>query len=505
MAGVWSWGEEPAAAPVRVPARPHRSVEDLLGQVWARRFLMLAVFLGLLLVGLAAVSQLKTTYTADSSLLVRLGQAYVYDPKVGDAARGAAPTNDEVIQSELEILGSSELKTRVIRDVGLARLSPALAAMDAKARTPEQHREAEGAAVRLLDGGLKLKAAPDTSIIRLSFTHRDARTAALVLNTLVDEDLRYRQQVLNARDVGPLEAQRRTLADELARVDAQSTRFLTDNGIGDFDAEKASLAQLYGQLLADGASARASLSEAEGRLGVTSALAARSPSEIGLYRDLDHAPADQLAKLRTDLNDLLARYRPTSQPVRDKQAQVAAAEALVRGGDALVVGRRLGPNPVLQTLQTERNTTAAQASSMRARAGELQGELARVVARRQRLAQLEPQWLDLQRQRDVLTADVRTFTQRVQDSRAQQALSAAGDDGDVRVVQRAYTPTRGASLKAPALLAATAFAGFAALCAGLLAAFLSRGFPSAGAAERTLDMPVLAAVPARGRRGAARA
>ena len=497
MAGVWSFGEEPAVAPVRLSARPHRSVEDLLGQVWGRRFLMLAVFAALLLLGLAAATQLKTTYTANSSLLVRLGAAYVYDPKVGDAARGAAPTNDEVIQSEMEILGSAELKQRVIRDVGLARLSPALAAKDAKARTPEQHREVEGEAVRLLDGGLKLAAAPDTAIIRLSFTHRDARTAALVLNTLVDEDLRLRRQVLNARDVGPLEAQRQRFADELARVDAQATGFLTANGIGDFDAEKASLAQLYGQLLADGASARAALSEAEGRLGVTSALASRSPAEIGLYRDMDHAPADQLAKLRTELNDLLARYKPTAQPVRDKQAQLAAAEALLAQGDGLVVGRRLGPNPVFQSLQTERNTTAAQAQSMRARAGELAGELARVVARRQKLAELEPQWLDLQRQRDVLAADVRTFTQRVQDSRAQQALTAAGDDGDVRVVQRAYTPTKGSSLKRPALMAAAVFAALAALCMGLVAAFLSRGFPSAGAAERTLDMPVLAAVPAR--------
>ena len=499
MAGVWSLGEEPAVAAVRAPLRPRRSTEDLLAVVWGKRFLMLAVFALLLVLGLAFASRLKTTYTAGSSLLVRLGQAYVYDPRVGDAARGAAPTNDEVIQSELEILGSAELKLRVIRDVGLARLSPALAARAAAARTPDAQRAVEGEAVRALEGGLKLGAAPDTSIIRLSYTHPQARTAALVLNTLVDEYLRHRQDVLLARDVGPLEAQRQRFADELARVDGAMASFLTTNGVGDFDAEKASLAQLYGQLLGDGASARAALSEAQGRLGVTSALASRSPSEIGLYRDLDHAPGDALARLRVELNDLLARYRPTSAPVRDKQAQVAAAEALLQQGDALVVGRRIGPNPVFQTLQTERNTTAAQAQSMRARAAELEGELARVVARRQKLAQLEPQYLDLQRQREVLTANVRTFTQRVQDSRAQQALSSAGDDGDVRVVQRAYTPTRGSSLKRLAFLASAVLAALAALCAGLVAAFLSRGFPSAGAAERTLDMPVLAAVPARAR------
>ena len=497
MAGVWSFGEEPAVAPASLRSRPRYSAEDFVALLWAQRFLMLAVFTIILVLGVLVASRMKTSYTAQSSLLVRLGQEYVYEPRVGDAGRGAVPQTEEVIQSEKEILESAELKARVIKDIGLPRLFPDLAAKAAAARTPEAQRAVEGEAIRGIEQGLSVTTGPENSIVRLFFKHPDARTAALVLNTLVDEYLRYRREVLLQRDVGPLEAQRGRFAAQLADIDGQLTGFLRENGVGDFDAEKASLAQLYGQLLADGASARASLSEAEGRLGVTSALVRQNPAEIGLYRDLDHAPADQLAKLRTELNDLLARYRPTAQPVRDKQAQVAAAEALVRGGDGLVIGRRLGPNPVFQTLQTERNTVAAQASSLRARASELAGELARVVARRQRLAELEPRWQDLQRQRDVLAANVRTFTQRVQESQAQQALASAGSDGDVRVVQRAFTPTKGSSLKRPAVLGAGVFALFAALCAGLIGAFLSRGFPTAGAAERTLDMPVLAAVPAK--------
>ena len=37
------------------------------------------------------------------------------------------------------------------------------------------------------------------------------------------------------------------------------------------------------------------------------------------------------------------------------------------------------------------------------------------------------------------------------------------------------------------------FAGFTALCVGLLRLFLRRGFPTAASAARTLDLPVLAA------------
>jgi hypothetical protein len=60
------------------------------------------------------------------------------------------------------------------------------------------------------------------------------------------------------------------------------------------------------------------------------------------------------------------------------------------------------------------------------------------------------------------------------------------------VVERAFVPTTGASLKAPLMGLAVAFAAFAALCFGVLRAFTRPGFPSAGAAARMLRLPVLA-------------
>ncbi len=42
---------------------------------------MLVVFLAIFVLGLAFATTLKKTYTAQSSLLVRLGQEYVYEPR----------------------------------------------------------------------------------------------------------------------------------------------------------------------------------------------------------------------------------------------------------------------------------------------------------------------------------------------------------------------------------------------------------------------------------------
>ncbi len=510
QAGAYKVGPERVAtrAPARgaasnvTPLRARYGPTDIATLLWRRRWAMLLVFLVFLGLGVVVSLPMSKSYTANSSLVVRLGREYVYNPRVGDAGRGAAPANDEVIQSEMEILGSTEVKAAVLRDVGLPKLFPDLARRYEAARSPtggsaKAQQAVQGEALRRMDTALKVWAAPDTSVVRLSFQHKDPLVAATALNTLVDEYLRYRRAVLLARDVGPLAAQRRDFEVRLAGADKAFTDFLTANGIGDFDSEKQSLAQLYGQLLGDSYAARAQLSETQGRLGVTAAQVSASPSEISLYRDLDHSAADKLATLKVELQDLQGRYRADTQPVKDKQAQVdamsrlAAAEA---GGTASV---RRGANPVFQALQTERNTLAAQARSLSARAATLQAELDRVIARRQKLAQIEPQYQALLRDRDLLAGNVKAFAAREQDSQAAQALSAQGGDDTVRVVQRAYAPTKGSSGRAVVIALAGLFGAFAALCLGLVSTFLGRGFPSAASAERTLELPVLAVAPRR--------
>ena len=494
-----TWGGEAMAEPARAPAparevertRPRYAPEDLAALMWGQRWLMLGVFLAILLAGLLVAVRMKPSFQADSSLLVRLSGAYVYDPSVGDAGRGQAPQNDAIIQSEVEILGSAALKDKVIRDIGLARLYPALGRNYARAGA-DQRRALEGQAIKAMEGGLKISTTPDVSVIRLSFSHPDPQMAALVLNTLVDEYLVYRRQVLTPKDSGPLEDQRRAFQQQLDDADGAYADFLTHNGIGDFDAEKTALATLYGQLLTDSYTVGAQLGETQGRLGVTARQFGATPKEITLSRDIDHTSGDRLAALRVELHDLLGRYRPDSAPVRDKEQQIAAMQRLASTSAADTVARRLGVNPVSQTAETERNTLQAQLASLHSRRAADESELARVLARRQELARLEPQYQELARRRDLLAANVRAFAAREQDSQAAQALASRGDDA-VRVIQRAYVPTRGSSLKRPVLVLTLGFAAFSALCAGALGAFLSRSYPTAESAERTLGLPVLAA------------
>jgi uncharacterized protein involved in exopolysaccharide biosynthesis len=267
---------------------------------------------------------------------------------------------------------------------------------------------------------------------------------------------------------------------------------------GDYEAEKASLSTNYSTLTTERYSVLAQLAEASGRLGVTARAAAAAQPEIGLYRDVDHTAQDKLSALRVQRQDLLSRYLPAAQPIRDIDQQIAAQEALIRSGQMADGGaRRVGPNPTYQSLISDKNTFEATVASLRARSAQIDASLNQVAQKRQKLAILEPQYQELLRQRDLAAANVKSLAQRQQETEAAQAL-AKGGDGNIRVIERAYPPTAGTSLKIPIIGLSVVFALFAALCAGLFAGFLGKGYPTTEAVERELDLPVLAAAPRRG-------
>lgn len=464
--------------------------EDFATLLWRERLLMAGVFLTIVLAGLIFAFMLKTLYPAQASLLVRLGQEYVYEPRAGDAARGAAPESDQVLQAEVEILSSAQLKEQVIDKLTLARLYPKLA-KDYDALAPGERRMRISQAVAEMERGLKIASAPGTPIVRLTYEDTDPQRAALVLNTLLDQYLIYRRTVLLSA-VTPLEDQRKAFEARLAQADIAFENFLGSNNIGDFEAEKTSLGQLAASLQQQKFNTDAQLSDRQGRLSALDAQAGGVPSEVGLYHDLDHAAQDKLLDLRLQRAALLGRYRPDSAPVRDIDAQIANLQRVIAEGQVQGDGvRRVGVNPIYQTLQTDRIQLTAEVAALQ-RASEAQaGQIQQINERQMRLAQLEPQYQGLTRDRDVLQNNVRDFTVKEQVTQAADAMSGESND-NISIIQHAQPPIQGKSLRKPVAALTLLLAAFTALCAGLLRMFLRPGLPTAASASRTLDLPVLA-------------
>src|SRR5690606_17476070 len=224
----------------------------------------------------------------------------------------------------------------------------------------------------------------------------------------------------------------------------------------------------------------------------------RTPAEVALYKDLNVSAQDLILQLRTERESLLARYQADAQPVREIDAKIAQLQTYVGTGTAVGAKEvRTGPNPIWVELETTRINAQAERDALAARLAVLDRQLSDLRARQSRLTELESRNSTLAGNREVLTASIREFQQRETQSRADNELVKAGAD-NVTVIERAQPPSKGKSLRLPLMAAVLAFAGFTALCVGLLRVFLRRGFAMPSTLSRTLHAPVLAVAPAKG-------
>lgn len=500
MAYAGSWTNVPHDPPARADwaGRPRYAPSDFVTLLWREKGLMVGIFLLIFVIGAGFSLTLKKSYTAGSSVLVQLGQEYVYEPRAGDAARGAVPDTDSLVASETEILLSSQLRERTLRKLGISTVYPQLG---------EQYDAAPAAekpllmakAVQDMGESMNVATTPQNPVVRISYEHEDPAMAARVLNTFLEEYLVYRRTVLLQTASPALERQRVLFEERLADADAAYQEFLQNNNLGDFAATKASMTQLIGQLEGQRYTLEASLQERQGRLAGLEGQLANVPPTTTLYSDVNTADTDQLAKLNVQREDLRSRYTPDSQTIQNIDAQIRTLEAAVAAGRTAAPGaRRTGPNPIYQTLVTDRAQLIAEIASLKASRDVNAAQYVEATTKLQQLAELEPTFTELTRDRDILQSSVRDYTVKEQQDDAARMMAGESND-NIRIVERATPPPKGASLKKPVLILAFLFAAFSALCAGLLRMFLRPGMPTPASASRTLDLPVLGAAPLKAR------
>ncbi|MND81655.1 Chain length determinant protein [compost metagenome] len=472
-------------------ARPRYGVIDVVALLFRELLLMIVIFVVIVAIGAAVVMSMKKTYTAGASLFVGVGQEYVYQPRVGMGERAMPPSASEVAQSEAAILNSLEVKRRVVRALGVESFQDGKPASGSPARQ-------EAAAIRAVATGLGVEVTPLSPVVGLTYKSSDPAKSARVLNTVIDQYLTYRREVFQDRATSAIRTQRQTFEDELGDADRAYEEFLRSNNIGDFATARAAVANSYQSVFSERMGVQAQLQQASQRVATLAAQLARTPAEMALHQDLNVSAQDQILQLRTERESLLSRYQPDAQPVREIEGRIAQLQAYVGTGTAVGAKEvRTGPNPVWIELETTRINAQAERDSLAARLSVLDRQLSDLRARQARLTELESRNSTLAGNREVLTASIREFQQRETQSRADNELVKAGAD-NVTVIERAQPPSKGKSLRLPLMAAVLAFAGFTALCVGLLRVFLRRGFAMPSTLSRTLHAPVLAVAPAKG-------
>lgn len=485
-------------------ARPRLGIGDILVQLWRAKWMMAFIFLPIMAAGIALAMLAPKKYEAVASLHVSVGDEYVYRPSVGmieNPPATLAPDVDAMVQSELELINSAAVAERALDAFSIEVLYPDIEKACAEKRTKhagdaskleEIAYDCRQSAIEAIQKGFNAGAAPKTPVIGAVFEHKEARLSAEVLNAIIASYLDYRSDVFAGTRTSGFAGQREQFEADLADTERDLTEFLAQNGIGDFLSEKETAKELYQTASGELLKTESRLRQVEGQLKAFREQIENIAPQQNMY--VDDSTRQSLLALQLEREELLTRYRPDSRTIVEIDKRIEKTENYLAEQTEPVGTVRRGPNPLYQQIESSLNTLQAESAALRNQRQELMRQIADFEGRQRRLTDLEPEYQELLRRRELLDRNVRSFAEREVEARTHSQLVQESVD-NIRVLQDARMPIKGSSLKLPIAALALLLAGFTALMAGLLRAFSRNTFSTAHSVERTLNLPILASVP----------
>lgn len=493
--GASQGGSGPGAYASDSPARTFPLREMLETAFRDRRRIGLAFgicFAATLLAALLAGKQ----YASDASLLVRPGHEYVYVADTGSANPGAATPlmfdRAEAVNAETEILASRDLVRQVIVRVGWERLYPSLGR-----RYEDRPQMGLDRAVDAFRDKLDVQLIKDSTVIRVSFRHRDPALAQLALRTLVEAYLERRRAIFSDERARFLDGEVATVRKRLGDAERSLADFKQTHGIVDYDQQITLLLQQANDL-------QTRFNEADQQAQIASAktkklqeIARKTPTSLVEYSETlgDPQSPRQLLDLQLKEQDLRARYVDGNPLVKKARKDVALAEDFMRQQLRNPPKNvRTGRNPVRDAAELDLMRAIAEETAYDASRKALQARLDLLKRQTTDLERQRSQFDALSRQQKLLADSYANYAHRLEDARIDGARDRK-EKTSVSVLQSASTPLRPRSFRA--LIVFVGF--FVSVVVALIVAFLSEAFRTSFLSpeklERSTGYPVLVTLP----------
>jgi succinoglycan biosynthesis transport protein ExoP len=450
--------------------------------------------------GIAAAAEVYVsaqTLESKAKLLVRYVVERSAIDRLDSPIAKPGSQNENLLNSEVEILTSWDLATQVAQAIGPERLLPGF----------EGKATVAGGAGSIL-GGLKVAPVPDSNIISVSYQNRDPALAVSVLQELVsryfDKHLEVHRSAgafnLVKQEADQVRGQLNEAEEKLKELKARVGITSLADGTATLNAELTKGQEQLDAAEAELAGQEARVKGIEKWLAATdknssdNAMRQASRKAIREYEEL----LTQLGYLRQSETDLLGKFTPENRMVKIKQAQIDDLEKQRRQleekfpGIAAVVQTTGSPD-----LVSERSHLVA----IQARMDTLRSRLHAVEDRAQLLLELGPQIAELERRKELEETNYKYFEASLEKARVDETLDPSRMP-NISVVQKP-SPAKPAIGDVKKIVLSLAGGGFA-LGIGialLIELVLDRTIKRPLELERQLRVPLLLSVPDFGRNG----
>ncbi|MGO9689572.1 MAG: GumC family protein [Syntrophobacteraceae bacterium] len=461
------------------------NLRDILVVVCKHKYKILSVFLLSVSCAYIFYLTLPVRYEAKSILMLRYGREYT-TPSVGNDQGPLHIGLAEIMNSEVSILSSKDLKETVIREIGVDKFIP-----------KSNSKAAVQVAIIIMEKNLTVQAEKNANLISVSYKSENPGLAADVVNSLVNNYQDKRLQILN--DSKPtlfLENKVSTSYKRLRDSENKLESFKQANHVYVFEDQRTTLLHNREKLDTDISGCQMRMKELHEKLAVLEKEANKisqvvsDPSRPGTGDDAQ----GQLLTLKRKEQELLSKYKEGNPLIVSTRQEMKVVEDFIekRKKDPLV-----SKNNTSLELQRDIITTKAELASQEIRFTQEKQQLESLNKEIQELDLQENKVQDLRRELASNEQMYQTYSKKLEDARI-------SDDMDLQkmtsisLVEKASAPIGPVSPSKPLgfFLLVSAIAG---LGGGIVIAFLleslGQGLLSPQKAEKRLDLPVLLVLP----------
>jgi uncharacterized protein involved in exopolysaccharide biosynthesis len=480
-----------------MPSLPSRKLTtiQLLDILFKHKTMISAMVIVTSVVTILAAYVLPRDYEADATLMINAGREYVYRPEVGEE-KGYSENRYklvELVNAEIQILNSRDLKQKVITTIGIANIYPTL--------VDEEHPLDK--AIETFGKALAIKSIVDSSIIQLSFTHPDPVIAAKALNLLVDVNNQKHLVVYRNSALPFLEEQMHSSEEQLKSAEERLEEFRQRYGVYDIGKQTELLLSQRSELERTFNSVENEIKELEQKDIALEAQMKGMPTNVPMYsetqtNDVNSESKARLLELQMEEQKLLGKYTEKSrlvQNIRDEINSVKNLMASQDNGNTGVV--RTGKNPVLENIELESIRTKATLQSLFAKRDAVKQQLEQLNLQLKDIDTRQNEVRELERDVSAREKNYNDYQQKLEEAKSETALDRMKSTS-IRIIQSAEVPIKPLGLPNKIkLVLGMIFGLFAGISLAFIAEFKQRRLSNSYAVEQRLQLPVLTVLPER--------
>lgn len=472
------------------------SLRDFMSILFKHKQKILVVFLSTVATVTVGSFLISPTYEAKSSLLVKFGREYIYQPEVGERPQDMrlVPLNqEEVINSEIQILTSRDLIEKVITTLGMEKIYPDLV------ENPSEEMEPLEMAIQRFRKKLSVEGVKNSNVIQVSFQHKEPKIAASSVNLLIDFFKEKHLQVFSDTRSSFLEQQLVTYEQKLKESENNLESFKQRHKVSSLDEQRSLLLKQRTDLDTSFKNTQNQIKELQQKIASlekqmqTISESKTLYTETDRYKVIDEAKV-KLLTLQLREQELLQNYNESNRLIVNVRKEIKLVKDFLLEQEEAIKGEVKTGNVVYQEAEKEIIKAKADLSSQEAKETSLKLQLAQLDRAIQNFDLREKDLQNLSREQANNEKNYQTYLHKVEEARISDDMNRQ-KMANLSVIQAAAVPMKpikpkkGLNIFLSVILGAVSGLGYA-----FFSEYTAQGLLTPEDAEKRLNLPVIATI-----------